>query len=433
MRFYSKLLKAILGALLFLPSASLFSQSDRIKIDFRPQWDSTRVLINPLKGWYHHIIDNGIHRYAIENDSLFYAFPGMDHLYIRLAWSFLEPEEGQYDWSRIDEIVDKYVPKGYGISFRITSKERGAYPTRVAQKVDGVNYATPYWVQEAGAKGMVSLSRNSDSIYAWSPDWDDPVYLEKLDNFHRAFAQRYGAQPWLRYVDVGSIGDYGEGHTSPSTKIPPTVEEVKANIDIYLKNYRHTQVVATDGLLFWGKNEEDTQTLFDYVREKGLSVRDDSPLFTHHLNTWLDTWSISHPHFYNPLYQKKSIVLELQHYHALKRDSAWLGRNGSIPLPKYRFTGAEIFRGAIKTMHATYLGYHGYVEEFWNDNPDLAGELLNLCGYWYFPVQAEFPRQFVHGENTWTLTWLNKGVAPSYEPFKLVMRLGIRGLSATKL
>jgi hypothetical protein len=29
-------------------------------IDFIPDWDSVRVLKNPYKGWYHHLLDNGI-------------------------------------------------------------------------------------------------------------------------------------------------------------------------------------------------------------------------------------------------------------------------------------------------------------------------------------------------------------------------------------
>ena len=91
----------------------------------------------PGKGWYHHLHDNGIYRYQISNDSLFDAFPGMDHIYIRMAWSFLEPEEGEFDWHLIDEVIDKYVPRGYGIAFRITCKERRGYPEAVGQMVDG--------------------------------------------------------------------------------------------------------------------------------------------------------------------------------------------------------------------------------------------------------------------------------------------------------
>ena len=67
----------------------------------------------------------------------------MDHLYIRLAWSFLEKEEDQYDWSRIDEVIDYWVPKGYKISFRVTAKETGDLGAAVNQKVDDVCYATP--------------------------------------------------------------------------------------------------------------------------------------------------------------------------------------------------------------------------------------------------------------------------------------------------
>ena len=49
---------------------------------------------------------------------------------------------------------------------------------------------------------------------------------------HAAFAARYDQKPWVRYVDVGSIGDWGEGHTWSSTRIPTTFNEVKTNIDL---------------------------------------------------------------------------------------------------------------------------------------------------------------------------------------------------------
>lgn len=390
------------------------------EIDLRATWDTVRVLENPGKGWYHHMPDNGIERYHIRNDSIFNSFPGMDHIYIRLAWSFLEPREGQFDWSRIDEIVDKYVPLGYGISFRVSCKERRGYPNSVAHMVDGVHYATPYWVRQAGAKGQVSLSRGTDDVHAWSPDWDDPVFLAKLDNFHRAFAERYDGKPWIRYVDVGSIGDYGEGHTSASTKIPPTVEEVKANIDVHLKYYKHAQLVVTDDLLYYGKEDNEMQELYDYVVTRGITLRDDSPMVGWYVRKYLDTWTISHPHFYDPLYLEKPIVFELSHYSSVKR-SYWFGENGRGIIPELGVSGAEIFRRAIETMHATYIGYHGYAEDFLADNPDLAGELLNRCGYWYFPVSAAFSREISNGPQALMITWLNKGVAPAYRDFSMVL------------
>ena len=113
------------------------------KTDLGSKWDTLRPLINPDKGWYHHMLDNGIERYLIQDEKDLTTFVGMDHLYLRFAWAFLEPEEGKYNWSYVDRIVEKYVPMGYKISFRITCKETGGAPGSVPAEVDGIRYATP--------------------------------------------------------------------------------------------------------------------------------------------------------------------------------------------------------------------------------------------------------------------------------------------------
>jgi hypothetical protein len=60
--------------------------------DLTPLHDAARVLVNPHKGWYHHFPDNHPNKYQIARDADLLDFPGMDHLYIRLAWAYLEPE-----------------------------------------------------------------------------------------------------------------------------------------------------------------------------------------------------------------------------------------------------------------------------------------------------------------------------------------------------
>lgn len=411
--------KQLLLALCVWLGACCSCAQARREVDFRSRWDTVRVLKNPGKGWYHHLLDNGIEKYAIRDDSLFRSFPGMDHLYLRLAWSYLEPGEGRYDWHRIDEIVQKYVPLGFQISFRISSKETGTFPGSVGQQSKGVQYATPYWVAQAGAKGSIA---ENWGVKSWVPDWDDPVYLEKLDRFHRAFATRYDGKPWVRYIDVGSIGEWGEGHTHFSSRIPPTVAEVKANLDVFLRNYRKTRLVCTDDLLYYGKTDADTDTLFKYAVSNGISLRDDSPMVDWYVRNHLDTWTVSHPRFYDPLYLKSPIVFELEHYGTVKNNGYWLGKNGAGTIPKLGHSGAEIMRRAIETMHATYIGYHGFAEEWLADNPDLTKELANLCGYWYFPVTARFNPALSTGENGLSITWLNRGVAPAYGIFALLLR-----------
>ncbi|HSL87526.1 MAG TPA: DUF4832 domain-containing protein, partial [Bacteroidales bacterium] len=257
---------------------------------------------------------------------------------------------------------------------------------------------------------------------SWTPKWDDPVFLQKLDNFHHRFAERYDGKPWVRYVDIGSIGEWGEGHTSFSTKVPPTPDEVSAHVDLHLKHYKMSQLVVTDDLLYYGKPKEDQRRLLDYAISKGITVRDDSPLVEWYLQQNIDTWSVSHPHMYDPLYLTRPIIFELQHYHIVKRDGNWKGPDGSEVIPSLGYSGAEIMKKAIETMRATYIGYHGYSEEWLNDNPELTKELANLCGYWYFPLTITHPKKFKPGFNTVEMEWLNKGVAPAYKRFAIVFR-----------
>ncbi len=395
--------------------------NSKLTIDLTQFWDTETPLANPHKGWYHHLLDNGVDKYPVKDQKLLENFPGMDHLYLRLAWSYLEPDEGKFDWSRIDEVIEEYVPKGYGISFRITSKETGNYPGVVGQQQDGVNFATPIWVKNAGAKGTVTEAWNMKS---WNPVWDDPVYLEKLDNFHRAFAERYDGKPYVRYTDVGSIGDWGEGHTSFSTKIPPTVEEVKASMDIYNKHYKNTLVVVTDDLLYYGKSNEEAIELLNYAISLGFSLRDDSPLVDYYIDNYSSTYSVSHPHFFEEAYISNPIIFELQHYHIVKKDGNWLGADGEEKIPNKDFSGADLFKGALKTTKSTYLGYHGYVEEWFKDNPKLTGELLNMCGYWFFPLSVSVaPKMDRENPLAFSVNWINKGVAPAYHKYKLWVKL----------
>jgi hypothetical protein len=83
-----------------------------------------------------------------------------------------------------------------------------------------------------------------------------------------------------------------------------------------------------------------------------------------------DTYTVSHPHFFESVYLYKPIVYELQHYHIVKKDGNWLGENGEDLIPGKAFSGADLFRESLKILRATYIGYHGYLEEWFSDNPN---------------------------------------------------------------
>ncbi|WP_160295964.1 DUF4832 domain-containing protein [Aliterella atlantica] len=376
-------------------------------LDLTGMWNAEKVLKNPHKGWYHHYYDNGIWGYKTKADSDLDSFPGMNHLYLRLAWSYLEPQEEKFNWALIDDVINKWTAKGYSISFCITAKETG------------ISFATPEWVKNAGAKGAYYPIWG---VNAWEPDYGDPIFLAKLENFHRAFAARYDGKPWLEYVHIGSYGDWGEGHTSFSSQKSFPVDVLKKHIDIHKKYYPKSTLAIADG---WVNDRRDDlgNLLKDYILQNDITFKDDSVNVDYYVNAYSSTYSVQSPDLFDRVYSSKPAILELQHYGMQKQENNWIGANGSVK-------GGTLLQGAIDVSHATFVGYHGYANEWLQDNPTLAAKLANKMGYWYFLKSAALPTSITRGNNTtFKLKWENHGVAPAYHSYKL--KLALKGTNGT--
>lgn len=385
-------------------------------VDLSQYWDSHRPLANPDKGWYHHYYDNRITSYLANRDEEITQITGMDHLYLRLAWSYLEPREGEFHWEVIDSVIQHWTEKGLGIAFRISCKESS---TENAYQ----RFATPQWVMQAGARGGFYESGKlaSPQSGAWEPDFGDPIFLEKLDRFLEAFASRYDGKPWVRYIDIGSIGDWGEGHLGRGSRTHPTLDTRKAHIDLHLKHFKHSQLTVTDDYVYDLRSEKQIATLHEYILKNGISYRDDS-ILVESLKWRPQTFSVSRPDFFNDVFPHKPTVLETGHMRYILRNKYWTGEDGTGLVEKAGMEGPEFLLGAIRTLHATYIGYHGHARHWWGREGNIAisNRLLNHCGYWYFPKTASFPSQAHLGQTcTVQVSWINKGVAPAYKPYQM--------------
>ncbi|MEI7731201.1 MAG: DUF4832 domain-containing protein [Verrucomicrobiota bacterium] len=407
-----------LGGLLALACGST-AAADGPAFDLRPQWDTNAPLINPHKGWYHHYPDNHIEKYKIAQDKDLLEFPGMDHVYLRLSWAYLEPMEGQFDWPVIDRIIEKWTAHGLGIAFRISCKETGT--DRVEQQ-----FATPKWVMQAGAKGVYyRMGKEVGPDGPWEPDFGDPIFLEKLEHFLAAFASRYDGKPWLRYVDVGSIGDWGEGHTWAGSRKECGFAVRQRHLDLHLKYFKKSQLVLSDDYVYALTNPKERQAECDYAVANRISFRDDSILVNSYLQGRSDHFTVRSPEFFAAAYLQMPTVFELEHYGTVKKQGNWEARPDSSAA-KYGKgkKGPEYFRGAMGLLHATYIGYHGYAHEWLADNPELTKELLNRCGYWFFPHRLRFSGALRAGARpVMEMNWENRGVAPAYRPYELHVRL----------
>ena len=364
--------------------------------DLTPMADDKTVLANPDKGWYLHYYDNGTLNYGKRKSAEWTLgfMRYLDHVYLRLPWCTVEPEEGQFKWELIDKVVDDFARFGVGVSFRITCKEGGYRP-----------YATPKWVEEAGAKGTMM----GDG--AWEPDYGDEIFLQKLENFHRAFAARYAGKPGVRYIDVGSYGDWGEGHTAASSKKRWPWSAIQRHFDIYAQCYPGNLIVVGDDFVGSGHVSElgpKGAAMREYVKSHGWTWRDDSICVDWFMKHCGATDSVRSPFLFDEIWESKPVVLELDHY------------TGVINTTRHpdNWRGGSVFKAACRLTHATYAGFHGFIDVFMKgDNVAYAAEMANLLGYWFFLDTMGVSR---HGNQlTCTFSWRNEGFAKAYDAYDL--------------
>lgn len=347
--------------------------------------DTGRALRNPGMGWNFHHYDNTIDRYGthLEPSDTLEDFPGASVIYLRLAWSFLEPEEGVYNWSILDTPAQRWLAKGFQIALRISCAESSPQQP----------YATPKWVRDAGAKGY-TFSRGKGVDPAgeiWEPKYDDPVFLEKLDRFLAALAQRYDGSPEVAFLDVGSFGVWGEGHTGASSRLPYDARTLKLHLDLHRKHFRRTLLAANDDFANQGRGLE----ILHYARDLGMTLRDDSILVE------CGDRAYHKAYLADLFWPRLPIILEMEHYgHSVQR-GCW--GDGSLYLK------------AIEDHHASYATVHWQPREFLEKNRELVEKINLRLGYRLQLLEASWPEEM---DRTQPLLlgyrWRNAGVAPCY-------------------
>ena len=95
------------------------------------------------------------------------------------SWSMLEPKEGEYDFSFLDEIIDKIDKNGGKV---ILATPSGARPHWMADK-----YPEVLRVDQTGHR-MGFGGRHNHCFTS-------PVYREKVQQINRRLAERYGNHP----------------------------------------------------------------------------------------------------------------------------------------------------------------------------------------------------------------------------------------------
>lgn len=353
----------------------------------RPE-DTGEALVNPGMGWTLHFYSNFIENYGskLEPSDTLDDWPGLSVIYLRVPWAYLEPREGEFNWALLDTPAQRWAAKGKRIALRITCSE------------SWIRYATPRWVRDAGAKGTEfefgKGPRPGGPL--WDPDYLDPVFLKKLGAFLAAMAKRYDNNPNVAFIDVGSFGMWGEGHTGFSSRLNPeqTLKVTKAHIDLYKQHFPRTLLCISDDVDGPSNPGPDFPAM-QYALSLGVTLRDDSIMVQPPPNSWY------HANMAQAFWPKLPVILEHEHYGPSKKRGAWSG---------------DLLLKSIEEYHASYMSIHWWPRELLEENREAIARVNRRLGYRIQLKEMSWPAEVALGEPfTVETSWANAGVAPLYD------------------
>ena len=366
--------------------------------------DHGLALLNPNMGWnFPYFIDNQDAQYGgdrPEDDTLDW-FPGANAVYFRVGWAHIEPEEGLFNWEYTDRIAEHWIMKGKQVSY-----------CWIVFSTVGSMAATPQWLERSGAQGWYFPQTNGKPLPQWIPNWDDPIFIEKFGNFLAAAAARYDGKPWLQFVEIGSLGTWGEGHTGvgygvPTPPIPPiTAKAQKMHIDLWRKNFPRSTILINHAYeqVSWASPPAGTSAKgpVEYANNLGYGLTDWSIM----VQACCPYTSGSLAEF---IWRDHPVGLEDEHYGFSYLDTKSWGDGGA-------------YLDAMERYHASSLRMNWWPEEFLSGNSkdlpgnyDLVTRMNRRVGYRLQIVRARWPARAMSG-NTFNveLVLRNAGVAPCF-------------------
>ncbi len=312
-------------------------------------------------------------------------------VYMNLMWSELESEEGVFDWEKITEEnnLDMWYNKGKHLVLRFVCD----YP-RKEEHMD-----IPKWLYEKTGDGEFY-----DCEYGkgYCPDYNNEVFIEAHKKVIDEIGKHFSENDFLAYVELGSLGHWGEWHTYYQAGIPgmPLSEVRSEYVDHYVEAFPYARLLMRrpfterpEGTGVYNDmtgDEEDTLAWLSWIEEGGEFTQTKEK---DGLRSSPDIWN-----------------------------TAPVGGEFTSSTPMSTLLGDELDTtlSLLEASHMTFIGPKVPEANRGDDSiSENLDEVLKRVGYRY-RVSSLNMRKINNEETELTATICNDGVAPiyfKYDPF----------------
>ena len=303
-------------------------------------------------------------------------------LYMDITWAELEPEEGVYNWASIDEEnqISRWRKEGKHLVLRFVCDIPG----------EEAHMDIPEWLYEKSGKA----GKWYDGEYGkgFAPDYNNPTIISCHEQAVKALGEHFGQDGLISYVELGSLGHWGEWHVNYSEGIQRIPREA----------------VRDKYILPWTEAFPDARILmrrpFASAEKYGFGLYNDMTGQPEATQSWFD-W-INNGGEYDQTGEKNVIVPMKNFWKTAPSGGEF---TSSLSMEEMLDTNLSGTVEMIREAHTTFLGPkipdENYVDGY--------KEVLKNMGYRLWISMAEL-KNTAKGSRL-KLTWENSGVAPMYK------------------
>ena len=303
-------------------------------------------------------------------------------LYMDITWAELEPEEGVYNWASIDEEnqISRWRKEGKHLVFRFVCDIPG----------EEAHMDIPEWLYEKS--GEAGRWYDGEDGKGFAPDYNNPTIISCHEQAVKALGEHFGQDGLISYVELGSLGHWGEWHVNYSEGIQRIPREA----------------VRDKYILPWTEAFPDARILmrrpFASAEKYGFGLYNDMTGQPEATQSWLG-W-INNGGEYDQTGEKNVIVPMNDFWKTAPSGGEF---TSSLSMEEMLDTNLSGTVEMIREAHTTFLGPkipdENYVDGY--------KEVLKNMGYRLWISMAEL-KNTAKGSRL-KLTWENSGVAPMYK------------------
>lgn len=314
-----------------------------------------------------------------------------DLVFINMTWAEWEPEQGNYDIAGLEQKyqLDRWKADGKHAVLRFVCDRPG----------DETHMDIPQWLYERTGDGVFY---ETDYGRGYCPDYSNETFIEAHRAALQALGEYFSRDTFLAYVELGSLGHWGEWHTLHEAGLPsmPDVEICWQYAGHYSDSFlnakllmRRNYVIAADGNMGlyndMAGHEGDTLEWLEWQRDGGYQ---EIPVGQLPYEPMEEVWN-----------------------------SAPVGGEltSSIPMDQLLKGDLERTLSLIEQSHMTFLGPHTPLE--YEGLEEGSAMVEAKLGYRYWISHLSVDINYMAQTFEVSLTWENSGAAPLYFDWPVMM------------